>query len=210
MHPYIWQKTWEDNFDVTTNDTVSEKNQKTIVDYLGDMHAVETHIEEALDRQLNLFTDLPEVQTAVQGFHDMVKAQRDHLASLMEEEPKGSVTNTVKDAGSSLLGKVAGMIDKIRTESQSKALRDDYTAFNLAAISYSMLYTTAIALGDAKVASVSEKHLTGYADAIQSINQLIPAVVVQELKNDDHQIVMTGAAAQSRAVIDRAWKITSN
>lgn len=194
---------------MTATNAMTEKNQKTIADYLGDMHAVESHIEEALDRQLNMFTDLPDVQSAVQGFHDMVKSQRDHLATLLEEEPKGGVTNTVKDAGSSLLGKVAGMIDKVRTESQSKALRDDYTAFNLAAISYSMLYTTAIALGDAKVATMSEKHLTGYADAIQTINHLIPAVVVQELKNDDHQIQTADAAAQSRAVIDRAWKITS-
>jgi ferritin-like metal-binding protein YciE len=193
-----------------TANTTSEKNQKTIADYLGDMKAVESHIEEALDRQLDLFPDQPEAQKAVQGFHDMVKAQRDHLASLLEAEPEGGVTNTVKDAGSSLLGKAAGMIDKIRTESQSKALRDDYTAFNLAAVSYAMLYTTANALGDTKVASMSEKHLTSYAEAIQKINSLIPQVVLHELKKDDHQIENSNAAEQARKVIDRAWKVTSN
>jgi ferritin-like metal-binding protein YciE len=193
-----------------TSNTTSEKNQKTIADYLGDMHAVESHIEEALDRQLDLFPDQPEAQMAVQGFHDMVKAQRDHVAALLEQEPKGSVTNTVKDAGSTLLGKVAGMIDKVRTESQSKALRDDYTAFNLAAISYSMLYTTATALGDVKVAEMAEKHLTGYAGAIQKINDLIPAVVLHELKKDDHQVETSDVVAQSRKVIDRAWKVTAN
>jgi len=193
-----------------TANTTSEKNQKTIADYLGDMKAVESHIEEALDRQLDLFPDQPEAQKAVQGFHDMVKAQRDHLASLLEAEPEGGVTNTVKEAGSSLLGKAAGMIDKVRTESQSKALRDDYTAFNLAAVSYAMLYTTANALGDTKVASMSEKHLTGYAEAIQKINSLIPQVVLHELKKDDHQIENSNAAEQARKVIDRAWKVTSN
>lgn len=193
-----------------TASTLSEKSQKTIADYLGDMHAVESHIEEALDRQLDMFTDQPDVQRAVQGFHDMIKAQRDHLAALLEAEPKGGVTNSVKDAGSSLLGKAAGLIDKVRTESQSKALRDDYVAFNLAAISYAMLYTTATALGDTKVASVAEKHLTGYADAIQEINHLIPGVVVQELKNDDHEIAQADTAQQARKVIDRAWKITSD
>jgi ferritin-like metal-binding protein YciE len=193
-----------------TASTTSEKNQKTIADYLGDMKAVESHIEEALDRQLDLFPDQPEAQKAVQGFHDMVKAQRDHLASLLEAEPEGGVTNTVKDAGSSLLGKAAGMIDKVRTESQSKALRDDYTAFNLAAVSYAMLYTTATALGDPKVASMAEKHLTSYAGAIQKINDLIPAVVLHELKKDDHQVEKSDVVEQSRKVIDRAWKTTSN
>jgi ferritin-like metal-binding protein YciE len=193
-----------------TASTTSEKNQKTIADYLGDMKAVESHIEEALDRQLDLFPDQPEAQKAVQGFHDMVKAQRDHLTSLLEAQPEGGVTNTVKDAGSSLLGKAAGMIDKVRTESQSKALRDDYTAFNLAAVSYAMLYTTATALGDPKVASMAEKHLTSYAGAIQKINDLIPAVVLHELKKDDHQVEKSDVVEQSRKVIDRAWKTTSN
>ena len=195
---------------MTATSTVTEKNQKTIADYLGDMHALESHIEESLDRQLDMFTDYPEARKSVQGFHDMVKAQRDHVASLAEANSAGSVTGAVKDAGSSLLGKAAGLVDKVRTESQSKALRDDYVAFNLAAISYSMLYTTATALGDTKIAAMCEKHLTGYADAIQDINQLLPAVVVQELKQDGHQIETSDAAAQSRAVIDRAWKITSN
>jgi ferritin-like metal-binding protein YciE len=195
---------------LVTANTLPEQNQKTIADYLGDINAVESHIEEALDRQLDLFPDQPEAQQAVQGFHDMVKAQRDHVATLLEEEPKGSVTNTVKDVGSTLLGKAAGMIDKVRTESQSKALRDDYVAFNLAAISYSMLYTTASALGNTKVAAVAEKHLTGYAGAVQKINDLLPSVVLHELKKDDHQIENAGVVEQSRKVIDRAWKVTAN
>lgn len=188
--------------------TLSEKNQKTIADYLGDMKAVESHIEEALDRQLDMFPDQPEVQVAVKGFHDMVKAQRDHLTMLLEAEPEGGMTNTVKDAGSSLLGKAAGMIDKIRTESQSKALRDDYTAFNLAAVSYGMLYTTATALGNAKVAEIAERHLRGYAKAVQQINDLIPKVVVAELQKDGHQVDQ-GAAGKAEKMIDQAWRQTT-
>ena len=57
---------------------------------------------------------------------------------------------------------------------------------------------------------MSEKHLTGYAKAIQEINRLMSGVVFHELKKDDLQIVIIDAPAQSRNVIDRAWKITSN
>ncbi len=195
---------------MTAVEMMSEKSQKTIADYLADVHALESQIEEALDRQLDMFTDQPKAHKAVQGFHDMVKAQRDHVAFLLDLEQKSSVTSTVKDAGSSLLGKATGVIDKIRTESQSKALRDDYVTFNLAAISYSMLYSTALALGDDKVASMSKKHLVGYAGAVQDINRLMPAVVLHELKNDGHQIVTSDVVDQSRTVINRAWKATSN
>ena len=189
-------------------EATSEKNQKTIADSVGDMNAVESHIEEALDRQLDMFPDQPKAAAAIQEFHDMVKAQRDHIQSVLDSLPKESSTNTVKDLGSSLLGKAAGMLDKIRTESQSKALRDDYIAFNLAAVSYAMLYTTAEALGSRQVAEMSEKHLRGYAAAIQKINHLVPEVVVHELVKDGHG-ADTNAAAKAREVIEKAWQQTS-
>lgn len=191
-----------------TDTTLSDKSQETIADYLGDMHAAESHIEEALDRQLDLFDDQPRVAAAVKEFHDMVKAQRDHLEELRSSLTAESSTNAIKDFGSSLLGKAAGMVDKVRTESQSKALRDDYAAFNLAAISYAMLYTTADSLADRKVAEVAEKHLTGYAAAVQKINHLIPEVVVHELTKDGNPAI-PDAISRSRSVIDKAWKTTA-
>ena len=195
---------------MTTERTLDtpEKNQKTVADYLADMQAVESHIEEALDRQLDMFQDLPNVSAAVKQFHDMVKSQRDAVSALLEVQPKESPTAAVKDVGASLLGKAAGVIDKIRTESESKALRDDYTAFNLAAISYTMLYTTAGALGDDKVKDLAERHLRGYAKAVQQINHLIPEVVMHELKKDDHPTT-TGIVAQTRSMVDRVWKETN-
>jgi ferritin-like metal-binding protein YciE len=189
-------------------ETTTEQNQQTIADYVGDMNAVETHIEEALDRQLDLFADQPKVQQAVQGFHDMVKAQRDHVQQVLDALPHESSTNAVKDLGSSVLGKMAGLLDKIRTESQSKALRDDYVAFNLAAVSYAMLYTTADSLGNTQVADMAEKHLRGYAGAVQQVNHLIPEVVVRELIKDGHA-ASNDAVAKANRVIDQAWQQTS-
>jgi ferritin-like metal-binding protein YciE len=186
----------------------NEKNAKTIADYLGDMHAIESHIEEALDRQLDMFQDQMEAKAAIQEFHDMVKRQRDELAAMLPKQDQVSKTAAAKDLGASLLGKAAGMIDKVRTESESKALRDDYTAFNLAAISYAMLYTTATGLGDQKVAQVSDNHLRGYARAIQRINHLTPGVVVHELAKDGHTVSQC-AAAKASEMIDAAWKATS-
>lgn len=40
-------------------------------------------------------------------------------------------------------------------------MRDDCTAFNFAAVSYGMLYTTAAGLGDHDVAEIADKHLRG-------------------------------------------------
>ena len=186
-----------------TDQVVQEKHQQTIADYVGDMVALESHIEEALDKQLTETKDDPEAQAAVQGFHDMVKAHRDSLKAL-QEEVGTTAGNPIIAAGSTLLGKAAGVIDQIRTEGISKSLRDDYAAFSLAAISYSMLHTTALGLGNRRVADVAERYLTDYAGAIERINEVMPGVVERELAKDGHQTDPSAVAA-TRQMVGKAW-----
>ena len=92
----------------------------------------------------------------------------------------------------------------MRTEGISKSLRDDYAAFSLAAISYAMLHTTALGLGNQRVASLAERHLTDYAGAIERINEIMPGVVHRELVKDGHQ-ADAGAVAATRQVVPNAW-----
>lgn len=187
---------------------VQQKHEQTIADYVGDMVALESHIEEALDRQLTEVQDDPEARAAVQGFHDMVKGHRDTLKAL-QDDVGSTPGNPVKAAGAALLGKAAGVIDLVRTEGISKALRDDYAAFSLAAISYSMLHTTSLGLGNPHVASLAERHLTNYAGAIERINEVMPGVVERELAKDGHQ-TNTAAVAETRKVVATAWKVAEH
>jgi ferritin-like metal-binding protein YciE len=182
---------------------VQQKHAQTVADYVGDMVALESHIEEALDRQLTESKDDPEARAAVQRFHDMVKAHRDRLKSL-QDDVGSTAGNPIIAAGSTLLGKAAGVIDLVRTEGISKSLRDDYAAFSLAAISYSMLHTTALSLGNRQVADVAERYLTDYAGAIERINEVMPGVVARELAKDDHQID-EAAVGVTRKMVAKAW-----
>jgi ferritin-like metal-binding protein YciE len=197
----------EGQYVATATTANTEKNQKTIADYVGDMAALEAHIEEALDRQLKETKDDPVAHAAVQKFHDTCKAHRDQMRAL-QEETGATAGNPIKDAGAALIGKAAGVIDMIRTEGISKSLRDDYAAFSLAAISYSMLYTTASGLGDQRVASIAEKNLTDYAAAIERINEIMPEVVARELEKDDHK-VQAGAIEATRKMVGKAWNTTT-
>lgn len=187
---------------------LDDKAKETIGDYVGDMVALESHIEEALDRQLKLSQDMPVAHAAIQRFHDQVKASRDAIKQYQEQTgttaPKG-----IAQAGAALLGAAAGVIDKIRSEGVSKALRDDYTAFNHAAIGYTMLHATAWALGDRGTAQVAESGLRTYASMVQEINHLIAEVTIEELRKDDHQIAEPQAATHNREAVDRIWKQTN-
>src|SRR5581483_3789331 len=187
---------------------MDDKSKKTIADYVGDMVALESHIEEALDRQLKDARQFAPAGQAVQRFHDMVKSHRDGLRAYQKEVGE-SAGNPIKEIGANLFGKAAGVIDKVRTEGVSKDLRDDYTAFNHAAISYAMLNVTALALGDKRTAEIASRNLTDYARAVQEINQIIGQVVVWELGKDHHKIVDQQAASESRDLVDRAWRSTA-
>lgn len=183
------------------------KSQKTIADYLGDLLAIESEIEKAMDHQKKLTNDDPIAGPYIQRFHDMVRDQRNALREI-QPDAGDSIGNPIKAASATVLGKIAGVIDMVRTEAISKALRDDYVAFNLAAVSYSMFLATASALGDQSAVTLATKHLTNYAAAAQSINQIIASVVIGELAKDGHTIEAK-ATDEVTAAIDQAWKSTA-
>ena len=192
------------------NTEINEQTQKQIADWVGDIVALESHVEEAMDRQLTLKSDNAELTSTLQRFHDTVRASK-YRAEDYQKGIGSTGGNPVIKVGSSLLGKAAGIIDKVRHDTISKALRDDYTAYNLLAISYSMLHTTAMAVGDARTQQFAGEGLKTYAGLVQDINRAIPLAVAVELKeNGDIPSLDTSVVDNCRAFIDSAWKSTSN
>jgi hypothetical protein len=191
----------------TTRSNLDKKSQKTIADYVGDIVALEGHIEEALDRQLSMGDDAT-FSAIVKKYHDTVRDSRDK-AKEYQETVGSTAGNPVIAKGAELLGAAAGMIDKVRAEGLSKNLRDDYTSFNMAAISYTMLHTTSMALGDMQTEQFAAAGLRTYARLVQDVNQHIATIVVDELKNDGHTIVDTATAEECRKAVDKIWKETS-
>ncbi|HEX5498154.1 MAG TPA: hypothetical protein VFX03_02965, partial [Thermomicrobiales bacterium] len=68
-----------------TEHVMDDKSKKTIADFVGDLVAVESHIEEALDRQRKTAKEFAPAGQAVQRFHDMVKGHRDGLRAYQKE-----------------------------------------------------------------------------------------------------------------------------
>ncbi|MCC6175493.1 MAG: DUF892 family protein [Chloroflexi bacterium] len=186
---------------------VESKSHDAIKAYVSDMYSLESHIEEALDSQLQKSAGNPKANAATRRFHSMVKSQRDemkaHLAGL-----GGEAGGTLRNAISAVFGLAAGVVGKVRPEDVSKNLRDDYTAFNLAAMGYHMLYGTALMLGFYETAILAERHHRNYTDAIQDINQIILDVIAWELKRDGYTIdekAMDSATNQ----MNEDWRTTA-
>jgi ferritin-like metal-binding protein YciE len=182
----------------------------TISDWLGDIVALEGHVEEAMDRQLDLKSENASLSAAIKRFHDTVRDSKQRAVQY-QSQYGSTAGNPIIKAGTNLLGKAAGMIDKMRSDSVSKALRDDYTAYNHVAIAYTMLHTTAMALGDDATRQFAEQGLRTYAGMVQDLNHLIPEAVVQDLRHDEGaQVVNENVVDSCRATIDEIWRATKS
>jgi ferritin-like metal-binding protein YciE len=182
---------------------VARDKNEAINSYIGDMLALEDHIEKALKGQLADLKDYPDVVTELRQVHRQVEHHIADLRALSDRRNAGGVAEAVKRAGSAVAGAAAGLIDLVRSEGLPKNLRDDYTAFNLANIGYLMLHTTALALGDQEVADLGRQHFRDYAEAILRFDTLVPAAVVRYLKQEG--LPATDVVGQVAKTVKEAW-----
>ncbi|HZB96061.1 MAG TPA: DUF892 family protein [Herpetosiphonaceae bacterium] len=170
---------------------------ETLATYVGDMHALEKHLLEAFERQLNLTEDSPQAHQVVQQLVDSSRRHIDQLEQRLTAigHPSKGVTDTVKAAVAGIFGVAAGAIDHVRPQSVSKALRDSYTAINHAIISYIMLQTSGLALNDTETATLAVQLLQDSVHNAQAIASVMPSLVVQDI-SDDVGNVSSDAASQ--------------
>jgi ferritin-like metal-binding protein YciE len=203
----------------TTNDTIrddssapapgGENERHSIQTYVSDMLALERHIGQPLERQANL-DSTARYASSLALITQLTAINSAHVSALEQalQQVGGHPASGVKSAWAGLLGAGAAAIDSIRKTKVSKALRDDYTALNLASISYTMLYTTAVGLGNAAIAGLAQRHLADYARMVVQINQVIPDVVLNELQ-DDGENVQPSAAETIRQQLNEIWRSQS-
>jgi ferritin-like metal-binding protein YciE len=184
---------------------VARDRNEAINSYITDMLSLEDHIEKALKGQLSDLKDYPDVIAEIRQVHRKVEHHISDLRGLAERRNAGGVKEAVKRAGAAVAGAAAGVIDLIRTEGVAKNLRDDYTAFSLAAIGYVMLYTTALALDEREVADLAQQHLGDYTQAVVRLNGSVPAAVVRSLREDGLP-AREDIVTQVGRVIQDAWR----
>jgi ferritin-like metal-binding protein YciE len=193
-------------YDSSATEASGDNERHSIQTYVSDMLALERHIAQPLKRQLDM-TDTTKYGGALSVIATMKSLADSHVTALEQclKQLGGHEASPVKSAWSELLGFGAAAVDSVRKTKVSKNLRDDYTALNLAAISYTLLHATSVGLGDTMVADLANRHLADYARIIMQITQTIPDVVLQELR-DDGETVVTGAAELIRRQTNEIWK----
>lgn len=178
--------------------------------YVADMAAVEKHILEAIERQRNDddIKQFPEAFQLVGRIEGVLKSHVQALESHAQGFPGGGAATTVKEAVTGVLGAIAGLYDKVRKDPASRALRDDYTALSLAAISYTMLHATALGLNQGTTAELALSNLKDLTPLLIELSQIIPPVVVKELSFEGYPIE-TSVGQQAARNTHEAWNVGS-
>jgi len=107
-----------------------------------------------------------------------------------------------------VLGAIAGVYDKVRKDTASRALRDDYTALSLASVSYGMLHTTALGLSQGTVAELAKNNMEEINSLIMELGLAMPRVVLKELSFEGYS-VDTGAADLAVKNLEETWRSSS-
>ncbi len=174
---------------------MADKKVEIVAQYVSDMHVLESHILQALKRQVSQAEDQPDMHRALQSYVDTTQQHITRLESRLKEmgNPVG-IGDKAKQTVSNLFGIGAAAVDSVRTHPVSKDLRDDYTAGSLSVIGYVMLRTTALACDDMQTAQLSEGLMGDTISMLQWIARTIPAETVRELEKERDITLKAGAA----------------
>ena len=182
------------------------ETKEILRDYVSDMLGVENHCLESIERQTGERRFI-----RFQEAHDLLSkiemTLRTHTFALEQylSSINGGAESLVKKAATSAIGAISGLYGMIRPEDPvSRSLRDDYTALNLAAISYTMLYTTARALNELRLAELASQHLNELTPLVVSLSRVIPRVVAEEL-SDEGKVADPSVWQKAAANTQRAW-----
>ncbi len=175
-----------------------EKRVEVVSQYISDMHVLESHILKPLKRQVKQTEkEQPAVSRALQGY---IATTERHIARLEARLTalgnQDGLADRAKQGVGVLFGLAAAAVDTVRTHPFAKALRDDYTAGSLAAVSYVMLRTTALACDDQESAQLAETHMNETVAMLQWIARTIPTQVVRDLDRE-RDVELTGGAAET-------------
>ena len=184
--------------------------QSILSGYVNDMLAVEREIHQAVSRQKHdeRVKRFPAVSLLIDSIEETIDTHIERVADALAR--LGASESALKKAVGTVLGIVGGIYDKVRQDDKvSRLVRDDYAALSFAVVCYQMLHTTALALGDQRVADMALRHLENYAAAIMRIGEVIPSLVIQELSTEGRIPADQKIAEEAGRYVRDAWQHAS-
>ena len=180
-------------------------NQHSLTTYISDMMALERLVGAVFTSQAS---DNDFLQCGGAAVAERLAATSSQHFDPLEAELKrlgGHEAAELKTAIAETSGLFAAGLGKLKKTKVAKGLRDDYAAVAFCIVSYSELLITAAGLGDNIVADLAEKHMREYTKCGRAINEVLPSVVLDELRTIGVEVSMN-TMEESRETILSVWQ----
>jgi ferritin-like metal-binding protein YciE len=159
-----------------------EKLRDKLVKYIEDAYAMENQIIQTLQRHVDQAKDVPTVQSHI----------REHLAATEQHKQRmearlkayGKSPSGMKEALSSFMGNTAGAMSGARSDTLAMNARDEYVTEHLEIAAYTLLITTARALGDEDTVRACELNLRDEIEMQSWLAQHLPEAALLTLQQD--------------------------
>ncbi|MBN9416960.1 MAG: hypothetical protein J0I12_16055 [Candidatus Eremiobacteraeota bacterium] len=184
---------------------MATQTESSLRGHISDMKAATDHLVEAFTHQLadqgvqknaTLSALVQRLQTTAKSQSQRLEAELDRFGAPASDGVKGLVA--------AVAGTVAGLYDRMRSNTVSRMLRDDYTAMSLAVVSNSMLHVTALAADDPALAATALRNMEELAPLIIEVGEAILPVV--ELELSEEFTPRAGAASTALENVRSVWK----
>lgn len=185
---------------------MANTTKPTMNTYVSDMLALERHMLQPLENQAK-DEDVSKSAHASRVVNEAVTLTRAHIDALDKrlDAIGGHAGSPIKSGVASVLGVAASAVNGVRKTKVSKDLRDDSAALSLASAGYTMLHTTALALGDMTTASLAQKHLADTATIVMRVSAALPIVVLAELR-EEGVAIDSSVTAEAERNVENAWR----
>ena len=190
---------------------MSATNQETVRSYLGDLISVVDHVSQAVGKHAS-DDDLKRIAAApgvISNCHAVLVRQHEELQARLTAIGGATGGGVLKDMLTTATGALAGLYGKMRGETASRMIRDDYTAVSFRTACTTMLHTTALAVNDNATAELALRHIGQYQRVVMELSDLLPEAVMADLVLDKVTVVHPNAAELATKQIDELWQRNS-
>lgn len=181
--------------------------KKTLLRHLHTLKALDREIRSAIDQQQRdkRLQDQNDVARLVERIENTLAPQSERLEKRIEALGGDTLTGEIKERLGQIVGFGESLWQNLRDEPVSISLRDHYAALNLAAIHYTMLHASAVALQDTTTADLAYQHLREITPLVVETSQVMPLVVVAETAAEHEGVDLTSATDVVKTT-QKAWQ----
>jgi hypothetical protein len=158
---------------------------KILTEYVSDLLALERCICQTVGQQ----SKADEVQASAEAMEllsRLATTHHRHIVGLDNQlKALGSDPTVIaKEMVGSVIGLVAGTIEKFRSHALSRMLRDDHTALSHATLGYTALHSAARMLKNTSAADLALRHLQNLTPFLAEISEMIPSTIAREVASE--------------------------